>query len=247
MRPIPLSSLWLTFTALLLWSLHAAASPAELYQRSGMAQHQEHFQAALQRAQQRYAQQLPPAVQETLTRNSSQRFEPQGMHDRAQARLALAQQQADSEQARPFRDRPQGSKIVPAEARASSPASVAAMQQGLPAQQLSPARRAVVERLATRLPALELGVEVSMALTGLAAQSANDLLGGLMKLPQQDGSGGRERLRAQMRPDLPDTLAYIYRELSDDELTRFAEWTESAAGQAFYRATEQAVRDALNP
>ena len=91
------------------------------------------------------------------------------------------------------------------------------------------------------------GVEVSTALTGLAAQSANDLLGGLMTLPQQAGTSGRERLRQQMRPNLPNTLAYIYREFNDDELTRFAEWAESDSGQAFYRASEQAVRDALNP
>src|SRR5690554_3605334 len=250
MRPFPLSSLWFIFAAMLLGSLYsgyASASPAELYQRSGMAQHQQHFQAALQSAQQRYARQLPPAVQETLVRNSSQRFEPQGMHDRAQARLALAMEPAAIQQALTFFNSPLGSKIVSAETRASAPASVAAMQQGLPVQQLSPERRALIERLATRLPALELGVEVSMALTGLAAQSANDLLGGLMKIPQQGGSDSRDRLRSQMRPNLPDTLAYVYRDLSDDELTRFAQWTESAGGQTFYRATEQAVRDALNP
>ena len=247
MRSLSLHSLWFIFVALLLCSLYASASPAELYQRSGMDQHQQHFQSALQSAQQRYAQQLPPAVQQALLRNSSQRFAPQGMHDRAQARLALALEPADIQQALTFFNSPLGRKIVAAETQASSPASVAAMQRGLPAQQLSPSRRAIIERLAARLPALELGVEVSTALTGLAAQSANDLLGGLMKIPQQAGTGGRDRLREQMRPNLPDTLAHIYWELDDDELTRFAEWSESPGGQAFYRASEQAVRDALNP
>ena len=246
MHPTPLRFVVL-LVAGLLFSLQAAASPAQLYQASGMAQHQEHFQAALSSAQQRYSQQLPPALQETLIRNSNQRFEQQGMHDRAQARLALTLDAADIQQALTFFNSPLGTKIVAVETQASSPASVASMQRGLPVQELSAERRALIERLATQLPALELGVEVSTALTGLAAQSANDLLGGLMNIPQQAGSGGRERLRQQMRPNLPNTLAYIYRDLDDDQLTRFAEWSESSAGQAFYRATEQAVRDALNP
>src|SRR5690554_1456567 len=113
MRPFPLSSLWFISAALLLSSLfagHASASPAELYQRSGMAQHQQHFQAALQSAQKRYAGQLPPAVQEALIRNSGQRFEPRDMHDRAQARLALAMEPAAIQQALTFFNSPLGSK-----------------------------------------------------------------------------------------------------------------------------------------
>src|SRR5690554_5782309 len=225
----------------------AVGDTARLYQASGMAQHQQHFQAALASAQQRYAQQLPQALRESLIRNSSQRFELNGMHDRAQTRLALELDDQQMQQALAFFNSPLGQKIVAAETRASSPDSVARMQQGVPVEELSETRRALIERLSQHLPALEMGVEVSTALTGLAAQSANDLLGGLMSIPQEAGSGGRERLRQQMRPNLPNTLAHVYRDLDDDQLTRFAEWSESSAGQAFYRATEQAVRDALNP
>lgn len=225
----------------------AHGDTARLYQASGMAQHQQHFQAALASAQQRYAQQLPVALRDTLMRNSSQRFELNGMHDRAQARLALELDDQQMQQALAFFNSPLGQKIVTAETRASSPASVASMQQGVPLMELSEARRALIERLANHLPALEMGVEVSTALTGLAAQSANDLLGGLMTLPQQAGSGGRERLRQQMRPNLPNTLAYVYRELEDAELTRYADWAESASGKAFHRASERALQDALNP
>lgn len=225
----------------------AQADTGALYQASGMAQHQQHFQAALASAQQRYAQQLPPALRETLLRNSGQRFELAGMHDRAQTRLALELDDQQMQQALSFFNGALGKRVVAAETAASSPAAVATMQSGLPVMELSAERRALVERLTRQLPALELGVEVSTALTGLAAQSANDLLGGLMTIPQQAGSGGRERLRQQMRPNLPNTLAYIYRDLNDAELTRYAEWAESASGQAFYRATERAVQDALNP
>src|SRR5690606_14341458 len=170
-----------------------------------------------------------------------------GMHGRAQTRLALELDEGHMRQALEFFDSTLGRKIVQIETNASSPASVAAMQGGLPVMQLSPERRALIDRLASQLPALEMGVEVSTALTGLAAQSANDLLGGLLGTAQAASDGGRERLRQQMRPELPNTLAYIYRDLSDAELTRFAAWSESAAGRALYRAPERAVQDALNP
>ena len=247
MQPTPLRLLFCLLSMLMLLGPAAQANTSALYQASGMAQHQKHFQAALASAQQRYGQQLPAALRETLVRNSSQRFALAGMHDRAQARLALELDEQQMQQALGFFTGSLGSRIVSAETTASSPASVASLQQGLPVMELSAERRALIERLAGQLPALEMGVEVSTALTGLAAQSANDLLGGLMTLPQQAGTSGRERLRQQMRPNLPNTLAYIYREFNDDELTRFAEWAESDSGQAFYRASEQAVRDALNP
>ena len=247
MQPTSLRFLFCLISMLMLLGPAAQASTSALYQASGMAQHQEHFQAALASAQQRYGQQLPPALRDTLTRNSSQRFDLAGMHDRAQTRLALELDEQQMQQALGFFTGSLGSRIVAAETSASSPASVARLQQGLPVMELSAERRAFIERLAAQLPALEMGVEVSTALTGLAAQSANDLLGGLMTLPQQAGNNGRERLRQQMRPNLSNTLAYIYRDLNDDELTRFTEWAESSSGQTFYRATEQAVRDALNP
>ncbi|MFA5677344.1 MAG: DUF2059 domain-containing protein [Pseudomonas sp.] len=247
MHTTPLRLFFALFATLMIFSAPAQADTGALYQASGMAQHQQHFQAALTAAQQRYGQQLPPALRETVMRNSSQRFELAGMHDRAQVRLALELDEQQMQQALSFFNSSLGKQVVAAETRASAPVSVARMQQGLPAMEMDAARRAVIERLSRQLPALEMGVEVSTALTGLAAQSANDLLGGLMTIPQQAGGGGRERLRQQMRPELPNTLAYIYRDLTDDQLTRYADWAESAAGQAFYRATERAVQDALHP
>lgn len=247
MHPIFLRSFLALLALVMLFSTPAHANTGVLYQASGMAQHQEHFQAALASAQQRYGQQLPPALRDTLMRNSSQRFNLNGMHDRAQTRLALELDEQQMQQAMDFFTGPLGSRIVATETHASSPAAVASVQQGLPVMELSSERRALIERLAGQLPALEMGVEVSAALAGLAAQSANDLLGGLLGGVTQAGDSGRERLRQQMRPNLPNTLAYIYRDFEDAELTRFAEWAESSAGQAFYRAAERAVQDALNP
>src|SRR5690606_16742011 len=184
MHPISLRFLFALLVLTGLFSSAVQASTSELYQASGMAQHQQHFQAALASAQQRYGSQLPAAVRDTVVRNSGQRFELAGMHDRAQTRLALELDDQQMQQALSFFNGALGKRIVAAETAASSPAAVATMQSGLPVMELSAERRALVERLTRQLPALELGVEVSTALTGLAAQSANDLLGGLMTIPQ---------------------------------------------------------------
>ncbi|WP_304639148.1 DUF2059 domain-containing protein [Pseudomonas sp.] len=236
------------FTLFMLTGLSAHAVPtAELYQVSGMAQHQQHFQFALRAAQQRYAQQLPPAVYDSLVRQSNQRFEPQGMHDRAQARLALAMTEADHREALRFYNSTLGRQIVAAETRATSPASIVAMQRGLPQHQISSTRQQLINRLGEVLPALDLGVEVSLSLAGLAAQSANTFLGGLLQIPESTVTGRRDSLRNQMRPDLPETLAHVYRDLSDDDLRGYLAWSESEQGRLFYRTVELAVRDALNP
>lgn len=234
-------------SALLLVSLNLQANTAELYQVSGMHQHQEHFQQALQKAQQRYANQLPANVYQTLVRQSNQRFEPNAMHDRAQGRLAVSLDPNTHQQALGFYQSPLGRKVVQLETIATAPANVAAMQAGLPPQTLSPERQALLGRLGNSLPALDLGVEVSMALANLATQSANDFLGGLMQIPDGLINNRREGLRSQMQPNLGETLAYVYRDLSDAELGQYATWSESNAGRQFYRAVEVAVRDALNP
>ncbi len=241
-------SVFALLVAMLFTSLAVRAAPAaELYHVSGMAQHQQHFQFALRAAQQRYAQQLPPAVHDTLVRQSDQRFEPQGMNDRAQARLSLAMSEADQRETMRFYNGALGRKVVAAETRATSPASIVAMQRGLPQHDISPARQELIKRLGEVLPALDLGVEVSLALAGLAAQSANSFLGGLLQIPESTVTGRRDTLRNQMRPDLPATLAHVYRDLSDDDLRGYLAWSESEQGKLFYRTVELAVRDALNP
>ncbi len=219
----------------------------ELYQATGMNQHQEHFQFALKAAQQRYARQLPANLYETLVRQSNQRFEPQGMRDRAMARLAVDLDEADQREIVKFYRSDLGRQVVGAETRATSPASIVAMQRGLPQHELSDSRRQLIEQLSDVLPALDLGVEVSLSLASLAAQSANSFFGGLMQIPDSAVANQRERLRQEMRPNLPETLAHVYRDLSDEQLRRLIDWSRSTAGREYYQAAEMAVRDALNP
>ena len=121
------------------------------------------------------------------------------------------------------------------------------MQNGLPVMQASAERKATIDRLAKQLPALDMGEEVSMALAGMATQSANQMLGGLFQIPEGLATQQRGALRSQMEPNLPQTLLYVYRDLDDAQLTSYADWSESDNGRAFYKAANAAAHDALNP
>ena len=228
------------FVSLLSLGMSAQADTSQLYRASGMETHQAHFQQALEKARSRYAAQLPAAVAENLLRKSNERFEPERMHARAMASLAV--NLSDE-----FYRSELGQAVVAAETRATSPAEVSRMQNGLPPLTLSAEREATLQRLGQQLPALDMGEEVSLALASLATQSANDMLGGLLTIPDGLASQGRGSLRAQMEPKLPQTLGYVYRDLSDAQLSAYADWSETESGQAFFRASSAAARDALNP
>lgn len=235
------------FAGLLSLGLAAQADTPQLYQASGMNTHQQHFQQALSKASSRYATQLPAALADSLMRKSRERFAPDRMEARAMASLSINlsdQQLADALQ---FYRSDLGQLVTAAETRATSPAEVSRMQNGLPTQNPSPARAALLSRLGKQLPALDMGEEVSLALASLATQSANDMLGGLLTIPDGLADQRRGTLRAQMEPNLPQTLAYAYRDLSDQQLERYADWSESDTGRAFFEAASAAARDALNP
>jgi hypothetical protein len=169
------------------------------------------------------------------------------MQDRARSRLAVSLSNAAHVEAMDFYRSPLGRKVVTLETRATAPASVKEMQRGIPQQQVDPQRYTLVRQLSNSLPALEVGVEVSMALAGLATESANELLGGLFQVPVDLVGTRRQDVRNQMAPDLPDTLAYVYRDLSNQELEQYLAWSQSEAGQAAFQAMELAAKDALNP
>ncbi len=247
LKPIHLLAMTLLLSIALIAMTARADTQRQLYDVSGMATHQSHFQHALSTAQQRYAQQLPANIHASLVRQSNVRFDPQGMENRARSRLAVSLTDSAHEQAMAFYDSPLGRRIVALETRATAPESVRAMQQGIPRQQIDPERYTLLRQLGSTLPALEIGVEVSMALANLATDSANELLGGLFQVPVDLVSTRRENIRNQMLPDLPNTLAYVYRDLSDQELEHYLQWSQSAAGVATYQAMELAAKDALNP
>ena len=235
------------FVSLLSFGMGAQADTSQLYRASGMETHQANFQQALEKARSRYAAQLPAAVAENLLRKSNERFEPERMHARAMASLAVNLSDEQLTDAREFYRSELGQAVVAAETRATSPAEVSRMQNGLPPLTLSAEREATLQRLGQQLPALDMGEEVSLALASLATQSANDMLGGLLTIPEGFANQRRGSIRAQMEPNLPQTLAYVYRDLTDAQLNAYADWSETDSGQAFFRASSAAARDALNP
>ena len=235
------------FTLLmLLCSLPVIADDhARLFQSAGWPQQRAHFHDALQVAQQRYENSLPPAVFQALVDNSNRRFEPQAMERRAQAELRM--KLADPQAALRFFESPLGRKVVAAETLATRRDQLAAYAQGLPASAADATRRLQIRHLAQALPASEAGAEVSLALAGVAADSLSSMVPGLFGGAQTQMlvQGQRERLLSEMEGRVDDTLLYVYRELSDAELEEFVLFAQSAEGQAYYQAALAALRAAL--
>ncbi|PYB40161.1 hypothetical protein C0052_03120, partial [Pseudomonas aeruginosa] len=140
--------------------------------------------------------------------------------------------------------------VVAAEVLATRRDQLLQHSNGLPRQTASEPRRALVKRLAQVLPAREAGAEVSLALAGVAADSLSQMLPGLPGLlgGGQTGQlleGQRQRLVQQIGADLENTLLYVYRDLSDAELTQYVNFAESPAGRSYYQAALAALKAGL--
>ncbi|WP_194789645.1 DUF2059 domain-containing protein [Pseudomonas sp. UFMG81] len=222
-----------------------ADSLDQLYKAAGWPDQRAHFNDAVSAAQQRYRNSLPPAVYQALVNNSNQRFQAQAMDRRAQAQLRSNLKNPTPALA--FFQSPLGRKVVAAELLATRKDQLAKNAKGLPKIQASDNRLLIVGHLAQALPAREAGAEVSLAIAGVAADSLSSMLPGLFAAGQAQGllDGQRQRLMNQVGEDLNNTLLYVYRDLSDTELEAFANFAESADGQAYYKAAVAAVRAAL--
>ncbi|EPN58333.1 hypothetical protein A235_29893, partial [Pseudomonas syringae pv. actinidiae ICMP 19079] len=89
----------------------------QLYKAAGWPEQRAHFNDALKAAQQRYSNNLPPAVFQALVANSNQRFAPQAMDQRASKRLRDSLN--DPAPSLQFFQSPLGRKIVNAELTAT--------------------------------------------------------------------------------------------------------------------------------
>ena len=205
-----------------------------LYQAAGWPQQREHFNQALDAAQQRYRSTLPPAVFQALVDNSNRRFAATAIDQRAQN--SLRTELADPQPALAFFESALGRKIVAAK-----------YANGLPRTDADATRRLLIRHLAQAIPAKEAGAEVSLALAGVAADSLSQMIPGLLGGGQAQGllNGQRERLMAQIEQDLDNTLLHVYRELSDPELEQFVEFAQSDAGKAYYQAALRSLRAGL--
>ncbi|RMQ45668.1 hypothetical protein ALQ04_03153 [Pseudomonas cichorii] len=222
-----------------------ADSHDELYKAAGWTEQRAHFNDAIKAAQQRYRENLPPAVFQALVNNSNQRFAPQAMDQRAEKRLRESLK--DPVPALRFFQSPLGRKIVKAELTATRADQLAKHAQGLPVIEADATRQLLIGHLAQALPAKQAGAEVSLAIAGVAADSLSQMIPGLLGGGQAQGmlEGQRERLMAQISADLNNTLLYVYRDLSDPELEEFSTFAESAQGKAYYQAALAAIRAGL--
>ncbi|TIH10728.1 hypothetical protein [Pseudomonas leptonychotis] len=229
----------------LLLSLPAFADDyLQLYQAAGWPQQRMHFSDALQAAQERYRNSLPPAVHQALVNNSNQRFAA-AVDQRAQQGLRNSLGEPGS--ALQFFQSPLGRKIVDAELLATRSDQLARYANGLPRSEASATRSLLIRHLAQALPAKEAGAEVSLALAGVAADSLSQMLPGLLGGDSAQAllNGQRQRLMEQIGADLDNTLLHVYRELSDPELEEFVSFAQSDAGKAYYQAALAAIRSGL--
>lgn len=140
--------------ALLLVGLPALADPYQrLYQAAGWPDQRAHFSDALDAAQKRYQDKLPPALYQTLVDNSNRRFAPAEVDQRALN--GLRENLPDSASPLNFFESPLGRKVVAAEVLATRRDQLLQHSNGLPRQTASEPRRALVKRLAQVLPARE--------------------------------------------------------------------------------------------
>ena len=217
----------------------------DLFTVAGWPQQREHFNDALGAAQERYRNNLPPAVYQALVNNSSQRFAPAAMDQRAKDQMR--KNLPNPSPALIFFQSPLGTKIVAAELLATRRDQLAKHAQGLPRMEADATRQLLINHLSRALPAREAGAEVSLAIAGVAADSLSSMIPGLLGGGQAQSmlNGQRQRLMDQIGGELDNTLLYVYRDLSDPELEEFVTFAQSPEGKTYYQAALAAVRAGL--
>ncbi|MBO4969545.1 MAG: hypothetical protein J6D43_15985, partial [Pseudomonas sp.] len=186
--------LLMMFCALPAW----ADNLDDLFTVAGWPQQREHFNDALGAAQERYRNNLPPAVYQALVNNSSQRFAPAAMDQRAKDQMR--KNLPNPSPALIFFQSPLGTKIVAAELLATRRDQLAKHAQGLPRMEADATRQLLINRLSRALPAREAGAEVSLAIAGVAADSLSSMIPGLLGGGQAQSmlNGQRQRLMDQI-------------------------------------------------
>lgn len=227
----------------------------DLYKQAGWAQQREHFSEALTTAQQQYRSKLPEQVYTSLAAKAEQRFNPQAMDQRALQQLR--QSLPDAGAALAFFNSELGQKIVRAEVLATSREQLKQNAAGLPKMEASAERRQLIDRLTNAMPVEEVAADASLALASVATDSASQVLGQLSAIPglsdvlgsvspQNMLEGQRQKIIEQIRPEIGNTMLYVYRNLSDQDLADYAGFAESSDGQQYYQAVQAMVRAALS-
>ncbi len=217
----------------------------DLFTTAGWPEQRAHFVDALTAAQERYRNNLPPAVYQALVNNSNQRFAPDAMDRRAKEKMRNTL--PDPVPALTFSSRRWADGLWLQNCWPPAAISWQSTAQGLPRIEASATRQLLINHLSRALPAREAGAEVTLAIAGVAADSLSSMIPGLLGGGQAQGmlDGQRQRLMEQIAGELDNTLLYVYRDLSDPELEEFVTFAESPDGKAYYLAALAAIRAGL--
>jgi hypothetical protein len=143
---------------------------------------------------------------------------------------------------------PLSRRIVALESAPTTAASAAAMAQfvnQLPSTPPGPSRLALMHRVARASQAAET-TAVVLAATGAALRRA---------IPALSAMEGGATLQDEVDPDVDEmlrfrtmtALLFTYRDLRDEELSRYAAFLESPVGRWFTRVSREALLDSLMP
>ena len=218
----------------------------QLYQQAGWEQQRTHFSQVLRQTQQGFKGTLPEVIYQALVENSNQRFAPDKM--RRQALTSLRSQLVNPQPALAFFNSSVGQQVVQAETKATSPATLKQYQSGIPKLPIEVSRQLLLRELSEAIPYTEAGAEVALSLSSLAANSLTQMIPGVFSQEQTSDLLGtqRQRLVQQMSQDLDNTLAFVYQDLSDQQLEQYLAFAQSTAGREYFKAALRVVKTALN-
>lgn len=218
---------------------------SQLYQAAGWDIQIDHFHQIILDTQRQYKNTLPAMLYQTLLTASNERFNPEAMKQRSEK--TLHDQLANPLPALNFFNSALGKKVVLAETKASSKTMIQAHKQGIPLIKLAKERGVLIERLLKAIPYEQGAVHASTALANLAADSLESMMPGMgVKDTINQLSIPKQQVEQQIHNNLKNTIAYVYRDLSDEDLQSFTQFAESSDGQAYYQVALQVVDVSLN-
>ncbi|RED17887.1 DUF2059 domain-containing protein [Pontivivens insulae] len=188
-----------------------------------------------------------PAMARAWARIGPNFFDPDEMFDAAAQRLAEAATVEELEQLKTFFATELGQKVTALEEASQAPemADVDTIAAGMRLLELQddPERLAALERLSAAFGSDEAAAAVSLNVqfafvSALASRNPNalpeaDLLALIM--------GGHDELVAEIRAEAVPRHAFVYQDLTIEEIEAYAELLETPAGQKMYAAVNSAL------
>jgi hypothetical protein len=144
-----------------------------------------------------------------------------------------------------------GVRVTKLEEKSGEPREIAAAEREAPAlwEKLAPERARLLRRLADSSDIGEAGaglmIDMALAIAYGAAMTMPDADERAIEPMRRRFEAQRPLMAAAFRDHVLRNFAYTYRELPDDELARYAAFSESPAGRRFSQATIKALGSAF--